>query len=439
MTKRTALKATALLLFASISAHSYSQNTLTMSLEECLSYAKEHSITLQQASLDLEDYKIDVASAKSKFLPSLSGSVNQNLSNSPFTLGDKKTSYSGSYGVDMSMTLYRGGENKLSLSKSKLYTKIGEFQLEESKNTIELNITQIYVEILYSMEMIEVAEMSLELSRKNIERGEIMLKVGSMNETDYAQLLTDEATANYDLVAAKTALRNKYVELKQLLEIADDTELNIDPTPLENDALMNAIPTVGEVYIAAMAIRPEIAASNLLVESAKINERIAKSGFLPTLSLSAGVGVSHVSSSSYALSQQLRNNYNNTIGLNLSVPIFSRFENRNAVAKSKNATRYATLNYDDESKNLYQTIESLHTNTQNASAMYIVSKRKLEALEKSLALVTKQYEVGAKNIIDLLTEQNDLRESSQEFLESKYTLIFNLAVLEFYKSGVIKL
>ncbi|MFI3305079.1 MAG: TolC family protein [Rikenellaceae bacterium] len=439
MTKLTALKASALLLLANICSQSYGETSMTMSLEECLAYAKEHSITLQQASLELDDYKIDVSSSRSKFLPSLSGSVGQNLSNSPFTQNSTKTSYSGSYGVDMSMTLYNGGENRLSLSRSKLYTKIGEFELEEAENSIELSITQSYIEILYSVEMIEVAEMSLELSRKNIERGEIMLKVGSMNETDYAQLITDEATANYNMVAAQTSLRNKYVELKQLLEIADNTELKIDATPLENEALMNAIPTVGEVYIAAMATRPEIAASNLFVESSKINERIAKSGFLPTLTLSAGVGVSHVSSSSYALSQQLRNNYNNTIGLNLSVPIFSRFDNRNAVSKAKNATRYATLSYDEESKNLYQTIESLHTNAQNAAAMYIVSKRKLEALEKSLALVTKQYEVGAKDIIDLLTEQSDLRESSQEFVESKYTLIFNLAVLEFYKSGVIKL
>ncbi len=439
MTRLTALRATSLLLFASVCSHGYSQESISMSLRECIDYAKEHSITLQQARIDLDDYTIDAASAKAKFLPSLNGSIRQNLSNSPFTLGDTKNMYSGSYGVDMSMTLYNGGANRNSLTRSKLFTKIGELEIAEAENSIELAITQTYIEILYSTEMIEVAEKSLALSQKNIERGDIMVKVGSMNETDYAQLLTNEATENYNLVAAKTLLRNKYVELKRLLEISDNTELTIDETPLNSEMLVSVIPTVGEVYTAAMAIRPEIAASSLFVESARINERIVKAGFLPTLTLSAGIGVNHSNPSSYSFSQQLRNNYNNTIGLNLSVPIFNRFENRNTLAKSRNATRYATLSYDEASKDLYQTIESLHTNAQNAAAMYTVSQRKLEAIEKSLALVTKQYEVGAKSIIDLLTEQKDMSDSSQEYVESKYTLIYNLAVMEFYKSGIIKL
>ncbi|MFI3304391.1 MAG: TolC family protein [Rikenellaceae bacterium] len=447
MTRVNVFKATALLFLSGICCQGYSQgNTLVMSLEECLSYAKEHSITLKQKELNLDDYKIEVESAKSKFLPSVSGSVSQSMTNTPFKESQSgfaesvtKSSYSGSYGANMSMTLYKGGENALSLKQSKLYTQIGELGIKEAENSIELSITQVYVEILYAIDMIEVAKVSLELSLKNIERGDVMLKVGSMNEADYAQLVTNEATARYNLVAAQTSLRNKYVELKQLLEITDSTELRIDTSELNSDGLTSSIPSVGEVYLSAMDIRPEIAARSLYVESAKINKQIAKAGFLPTLSLSAGIGINHSTNSSYTFSDQLNNNYNHSVGLNLSIPIFSRFENRQAVAKSKNAIKYAALSYDEESKNLYKTIETLHNNAQNAKAMYVVSKSKLEALTKSLALVTKQYEVGAKNIIELLTEQSDLRESSQEYLESKYTLIYNIAILEFYKSGIIKL
>ncbi len=440
MIKKEVLTGIALLM--GVSSQLYAQDgAMTMTLEECLQYAKEHSITLQQAKIDVENYQIDESTAKSAFLPAFSGSVSQGLNNNPFdnTDGAQRSSYSGSYGVDMSMTLYKGGENSLNLKQSKLYTQIGELGIKEIENSLEVSITRLYIEILYATDMIEVVENSLELSRKNIERGEVLRRAGGLNEADFAQLLTAEATENYNLVLAKTSLSSLYVELRQLLEITNETTIRVDTSELISDSLMSAIPSVQEVYSEAMETRPEIAASNLKIETAEYDVRMAKSGFLPTLSLSAGVGVNHGSSSSFGFSDQMRYNYSNSVGLNLSVPIFNRNANRNTLAKSKNASRYASLNHIDESKNLYQTIETLRNNAESAAAMYTVSNTKIEALAKSLALVTKQYEVGAKNIIDLLTEQDDYRTSQQEYLESKYTLILNQAILNFYRTGVIKL
>lgn len=413
---------------------------MVMTLEECLSYAKEHSITLKQASIAVEDYMIDESSAKATFLPTISGSARQGLTNSPFYEGNsEKTSYSGSYGVDLSMTLYNGGANSLSLKRSKIYTEIAQLALEQADDDIEVAITRTYIEILYSIDEIAVAKNSLELSQKNIERGSAMVEVGSMNEADYAQLLTAEATARYEIVSAQTTLRNKYVVLKHLLEISDGAELAVDPSSLPEDLVLADIPSIEDVYGVAVDNRPEIISSTLDIKTALINEKIAKSGYLPTLKLTAGIGFDHSAPSDYTFSSQFNNNYSNTLGLSLSVPIFNNLQNKNAVRKSKNATKIANLQLAESSKNLYTTIEALHTNATNSYAMYIVSKSKLQALETSLKLITEQFNVGAKDIIDLLTEQDDYRTSSQEYLESKYTLILNKALLEYYKTGIIKL
>lgn len=425
-----------------------SSGTMVMNLEECLEYAKENSITLKQAQLTVDDADIDISSAKSAFLPSLSASVSQGFSNSPFISGDNpssyqgsvnKSSYNGSYGVDLNMTLFNGGENTNTLKRSRVSTEIAKLGVAQQEDILEINIAQLYVEILYAIEQIGVSEKSIELTEKSRERGEAMLEVGSINSADYALLQSAVASEEYNLVVAQTALSNKYVELKQLLEIANDTTIKVSATELLKSNVDHTIPSINEVYAAAMDIRPEIASSTLSVESALLNERIAKSGYLPTINLSAGIGVNHLTGSNYTFNYQLKNNYSNSIGLNIQVPIFSRFQTRNSVLKMKNATSLANLNYTDKTKELYQTIETLHTNALNAHSLYLVSESKLEALDKSLDLVTEQYNVGAKNIIELLTEQDDHRVASQEFLQSKYTLMLNKALLEYYQTGIIKL
>ncbi len=412
-----------------------------MNLDACLSYAKENSITLKQAKLEVENSTVDESSAKSAFLPSVNGTITQGFNNSPFetAVNEKMNKYSGSYGVDLSMTLFNGGENSTTLKQSRVSTEIAKMGVEQQEDILEISITQLYVEILYAIEKISVVENSIALAKKNLEYGDKLKSAGGMNEAEYAQLVSAEATEQYNLVVAQTSLSNKYVQLKHLLEITDDSVIRVDASQLTNNSLSVAIPSVGEVYAAALESRPEIMASTLSIKSAEMDEKIARAAYMPTLSLTAGVGVNHVTGTSYTYSYQLKNNYSNAVGLTLSVPIFNRFDTRNAVTKSKNNTKIANLAYTDNTKNLYQTIETLHNNAINAESMYNVSQLKLKALEKSLELVTKQYEVGMKNIIELLTEQDEYQTSSQDFLESKYTFILNRALLEYYKSGIIKL
>ncbi len=181
MIKRQIIYAGALLLSA-LSLQSYAQEqskTMVMTLEECLRYAKEHSITIEQAKLDVMDSAIDESTAKSALLPTVAGSIGQSFTNTPFgNTSEPMNTYSGSYGVDLSMTLYKGGENRLNIKASKIYTRIAELAVAEIEESMDLSIATIYIEILYATDMIEVAKQSLELSRKNIERGELLRQVG---------------------------------------------------------------------------------------------------------------------------------------------------------------------------------------------------------------------------------------------------------------------
>ncbi|MFI3263661.1 MAG: TolC family protein [Rikenellaceae bacterium] len=416
-------------------------NSISMSLDECLEYARENSITLKKAQLDIEDNQSLQLSSKGAFLPTISGSVSQGLS-SYFLNDDSSLSggiYNGSYGVDLSMTLYSGGSNRAQLQKSILGGDIASLEMEELENSLEVAITEVYVEILYSIEQIQVAKSSLEISQRSEQRGRAFLEVGSINEADFAQLVSATASDMYDIVVAETQLSNLYIILKQLLEISGDVTLQVKELPLSDEALLSLIPSTAEVFDVALDTRPEIESSKMYIESAEYDLTMAKAGYLPTLSLTAGTGVNHISSSSYDFTAQLRNNFTTSIGLNLSIPIFNGYKNKSNVAISQNSVKSASLSLTEEEKNLYQTIESIRNNAVSAQAKYSASEYMLQATIKSMELTEQQYEVGLKNIIELLTEQDNYSQTYQEHLVNKYQLILNKALLNFYKTNIIKL
>lgn len=420
-----------------MSSQTYAQQ-MAMSLDECLEYAKTNSITLQKAKLQIDNSVQDQISAKGAFLPSVSGSISQSLSSYPLA-DDSDLNYGGSYGVDASMTLYSGGENRASLKQSTIEAEISNLAYSEYANALEVAITEVYVEILYAMEQIGVAESTLELNLKNQQRGEALLEAGSISSVDFAQLESATATSRYSLVVAQTDLNSLYVNLRYLLEISHESDFVITQPDLSDAVLMSLIPPAVDVYNSALDTRPEILSSKLAISSAQLDETIAKSGYLPTVSLSAGTGVSHSSDSSYDFSSQLRDNFSTSVGLGVSIPIFSKYINRTSVAKASNNRQIAELSFSEAKKDLYQIIETLHNNASNAQAKFAVSQANLAATKKSMELTTEQYEVGMKNTIELLTEQDNYTQAEQDFLMNKYQLILNKALLNYYKTNVINL
>ncbi|MFI3298929.1 MAG: TolC family protein [Rikenellaceae bacterium] len=416
-------------------------DTLSMSLAECLTYAKQNSITLQNAKLQIDNSQADQLSAKGAFLPSLSATIGQTFNTNPTNtdVDASKSTYNGTYGLDLSMTLYNGGKNRALLQQSDIANEIATLQYQEYENTIEVSITEVYVEILYAMEQIKVSEQSLEVSKTNQERGRAFYEAGSISISDLAQLESATASYEYDLVVAQSQLSNLYVSLKHLLEISQDMVVTVQEMDVADDNLLSSIVAVQDVYSDALVSRPEILSKELSIASAELDEKIAKAGYLPTLSLSAGTGLSHNSYDGFEFSDQLRNSFNTSVGVNLSVPIFSKWQNKTAVQKSQNYLEMATIEQTQAHKDLYQTIETLYNNAQTSQSKYIVSQYALSAIEKSLKLITEQYELGLKNTIELLTEQDNYNQTSQDYLTNKYQLILNLALLNYYQTDIIKL
>lgn len=420
-------------------------------LRNCIDYALEHNITIRRNRISVESTQEDVKTTKADFLPSLSGNISQRIVNRPnntsgtiisgdnITTSESKTSYNGSYGIDASWTVYNGSKRVNTVKQQQLNSRMAELTVDQSENSIEENITQLYVQILYSAEAVKVNESTLEVSRKELERGQQLFDAGSIASSDLAQLEAQVSNDNYQLVTAQTTLQNYKLQLKQLLELDGDFEMDLFLPQLDDSSVLIPLPTKDDVYQTALNLRPEIESGKLNIEASDMNIKIARAGYIPTLSLSAGIGTTNANGNDFSFSEQVKQNWNNSIGLTLSIPIFDKRQTKSTINKAKLQMQTSQLDLMDEQKTLYKTIESLWLSANSAQQQYVAATQKLKSTQASYALVSEQFNLGMKNTVELLTEKNNLLSAQQETLQAKYTAILNAGLLRFYQGEEINL
>lgn len=420
-------------------------------LRSCIDYALENNITIQRNRISAESTKEDVKSAKADFLPSITGSISQRIVNRPndtngtiisgddITTSESKTSYNGSYGIDASWTLYNGGKRLNTYKQQKLNNRIAELSIEESANTIEENITQLYVQILYSAEAVKVNESTLEVSKAQFARGQEQFNVGSISASDLAQLEAQVSSDNYQLVTSQATLQDYKLQLKQLLELDGDFEMDLYIPELDDSSVLIPLPAKDDVYNAALSLRPEIQSGKLNVDASDLSIKMARAGYIPSLSLTAGIGSNNANGNDFSFSEQIKQNWNNSIGLTVSIPIFDKRQTKSAINKAKLQKQTSQLDLLDEQKTLYRTIENLWLNANSAQQQYVAAKENLKSTQTSYELVNEQFNVGMANTVELLTEKNNLLSAQQATLQAKYTAILNAELLRFYQGEEIDL
>ena len=419
--------------------------TNVWTLQDCIDYAMQENISLQQSRLTAESAQVDIKTAKNALFPSLSFSTSHSLINRPYQessytvsgteilMANTNTNYSGSYGLNAQWELFNGGRNLKTIKQEELNSRIAGLDFETTANSIEESIAQVYVQILYASESVKVNENTLEVSKAQRDRGKELFEAGSISSADYAQLESQVSNDNYQLVTAITALEDYKLQLKQLLEMEGNVEMLLYIPELDDNDVLARLPDKESVYASALQTRPEIESGKLNVSASELDIKIAKSSYYPSLSLSAGIGTSHTTGTDYTFSEQLKNGWNNSVGLTLSVPIFSRRQTKSAVEKAQIGLESTKLQLRETEKELYRTIENLWLDAWSAQQQYLAAAERVKSSRTSFDLVSEQFNLGLKNTVELLTEKNSLLSAEQELLQAKYMAILNIQLLKFYQ------
>ena len=264
-------------------------------LQQCLDHAAEHNIQLQKSRISQEDSKEQLLQAKAALFPSLSFSMSQSLGYRPFqeatvmvqngmaTTTNNKVTESGSYGINANWTVWNGGINQKNIKAQELAGEIAEVQTAQSLNSIQEQIAQLYVQILYTTEAKKVNEKLAETAQQQLDRGRERFKVGDLAKADVAQLEAQVASTQYDVVNSQTQIDSYKRQLKELLQLGISQDFDIAAAELEDSRALEPVPQKENVYAAALNLRPEIRAAQLQSESADLQINIAKRGYLPSI------------------------------------------------------------------------------------------------------------------------------------------------------------
>lgn len=415
-------------------------------LTECIDYALQNNITLQQAKLQKQSATEERKQAKAALLPSLSASTNQSFGYRPWlengvttvtngTVNSKvnKTYYNGSYGINAQWTVWNGNQNRNQVKLGEVSEQQAELQTETTANNIQERIAQLYVQILYMNEAVEVNKKSLETSKRNEQRGKEMVEVGKMAKADLAQLTAQRAADEYTIVEAESNIANYKLQLKQLLELTGDEAFDIEMLTAGDEQALAEIPALSTVYETALGGRPEIKNAQLGLKQSDIQMNIAKAGAMPTISINGGVGTSTASMSSQNWDKQIKTNFDASVGASVSVPLFDNRKTKTAVNKARIQREQAQLELLDQQKQLYATIEGYWLDAETNQQKFKTALTTVESEQASYDLLEEQFRLGLKNIVELMTGKDRLLSSQQNKLQAKYTTILNRQLLRFYQ------
>lgn len=405
----------------------------TWTLQECLDYAYQNNIQVRQSRNNQLSGIEDTKQAKAALFPSLVASTTQSYTNYPSSEVTDNNSYTGTYGITAGMTIFEGGKLRTEVKRQKVQNQMDALSVEESVNDIRIAIVQAYMQCLYAADAVRINRSTAEASKAQRDRAEEMLRAGSISRVDFAQLQSQYSSDEYQVVVASSTLDNYKLQLKQLLELDIMEEMNPAVPGVKEENVLKALPSKDEVYATALKVMPQIRRGELGVEAAKLEEKSARAGFYPSISLSASIGTGHMSNNDFESGSQIWNRFNENVGLTLNIPIFSNRKNRTAVNKAKIAVDNSYLEWTSLQKELLRDVESAYLDATSAQAQYLSAREKEKYARESYELTSEQFRVGVKNTVELITAQNEYSAAQQQVLQAKYLTLLSIELLNIYQ------
>jgi len=416
---------------------------VTWSLQDCIDYAALNNLTVLEAQLDASSAAVNYKQSKQQRSPNLTGNASESYSRGysidPITSNYvNQDIFSTSTSLNTSITLFQGSQLNNQIDQNALLLDQSALFIEEAKNNITLSLTEAYLQALYYKEAIAVAKNTLAGSQQESKIAKSRYDAGAIAKKDYSDALSQEASNNYELIQAQNSYEAQLLLLRQLLELEPETTFDIVDPDIDYNGSTLLLDKV-DVYHNALNTLPEIAASKLDIDISEKDLEIAKGAYLPTLSLTGSLGSGYTSIQDMSFTDQFDINFNQRLGLSLSVPIFNRGQTKANVQNAKINIEKANIALRTQEKELYNKVETAWRNARSSQEQLLAAEAARNAAKDSYELAQKQYEVGAINTTDLVLTQNTYSNAEQNYIQAKYLGILYAQLLQFYQGNEIKL
>ena len=412
------------------------------SLHECCDYAVANNISIKQQENACRRQEIQLSTAKNSRLPDLSGSMGQNFSfgrglTADNTYTNTNTS-STSFSLGASVPIFTGFQIPNQIKLDQLNLEAATADLEKAKNDIRMQVAQAYVQILYDMEIADVARRQIAIDSAQVARLQAFVDNGKASEAELSQQKATLANSHLTATQADNNTRVAVLTLTQLLELPSPEGFTIVRPDISGITGFTEISvlTPDQIYADALGVKPEILSQQLKLKGTEHSIKIARAGYYPTLSLSGGLSTNYYTTSGFkadGFGTQLKNNFSQYIGLNLNVPIFNRFQTRNSIRTAKIEQENQQLQFDNTKKSLYKEIQQVYYNALNAQAKEGASQQAVATANDAFHLTQAKYENGKATITEFNESKNNYLKAESDLVQARYENLYQQALIEFYR------
>ena len=448
--------------------------------KKCIEHARENSLSLKQADYAIQDAEWLEKRAKNARLPGVSGNITggaqfgRTIDPTTNTFRNQTIGFTN-YRVDASATIYDGGRMGANIKQSKINTQAAKLDADASFNFLALSIANSYLTILNAEEQLKNAEKRFELSTEQLDRTDKLIRAGTLPKNDRLDVIAQMARDEQAIIQARNLIETNYLSLKQLLDLDPNTDVKIK-IPELGKITSEVNPdnlSFREVYASALGTQPQVEADKLRQQSSELNQDLARSGMLPTVVLFAGLDTRWSSLGKTVIGtedvvnnvpvifngqtatigfpgespilgdnpyiDQLDENFGQNVGVQISVPIYSRGFNKIDEERAKIGVMNAKVQSEQTLNTLKTNVQDALAQARNAKLSQDATQKTYEAAEAAYQNAQKRFDLGAINTFDLTTARNNLDIAQRDAVVAKYEYIFRLKVLDFYQGRPIKL
>jgi len=405
------------------------------SLTDCIGYALEQNIQVRKAGVSVSLGELNLQQSKDNMLPSLSASLSENLGWRQETNAPDETSWAGSSRTNASLssglTLFNGFQLKNQVRQAGLDLKSLQYSADQTMESISLNIMSAYLQVLYSEEQVTNAGNQAEATREELALAAERLSLGAIANSDYLQVKAQLASEESSLASAANSLKMAKLNLMQLMEYPVDEAFEIIRPDI--DAIISTAPATdaASLYEEALRVKPQVKIASLNRENASIDLEIARGGFLPSLSLNAGMSTGFTGAAE--MGAQLKSGFSPSVGLSASIPIFRNNQTRASVTRAKYGITTAELDELNTRNQLRKEVEQAVLDAGSALINYQAALKRYDSSVENYNVSEEKFKLGAMNSVDFLIQKTNLTAAESNLLQAKYELVYSHKIIDFYR------
>jgi outer membrane protein len=419
-------------------------------LERCIEHAIAHNLDVKMQEMNQQAKQIDLHTAKYSWLPNLNASVGQNInfgrSESASGVIENNSAYNTSFSVSSGMPIFTGFRITNDIQAKKYGVQAAEESLRRAKENISVAVAQAFLDVLLRKEIYKISEETVKLTSENAAKTEIMVNAGNVPLSQLYDIKSRLASDEARLTSAANDVALGLLTLGQLLELQDLETFDVELPALADSAMLSGefVTPSSRIYEEALSVKPQIREAELQLEGSKAMLRSAESGYLPQLSLNMGVsdGYYYTPESlipNVPFANQMNTNLREYIGLSLQIPIFNRFQVKNNVRSAQVNISNQKLALENAKKALYKEIQHAYHNAVAAQKSYSAAQKTVEMSREAFRYADAKYKTGKSSVYELTEAQTLLTRSLAEEAQAKYSCVFALKILDFYRGMPITL